>query len=131
MNEKALDLLIYSLDNELNPNQKVMLDQFLSESAELRAEKEQLLKMRHALSEIKETSHSYLSEAILNKIEAPQEAEFQAIIMQLFPKVAAACVLVIMVTIFATYYYTGSLSAEAMVGIQNLSPEDAYSLMQE
>lgn len=130
MKDKALDLLIYSLDNELTVTEQAVLAQYLEDSEELRTEKEKLLIMRTALSELKIRDKSILADNILQSIYTEtKEPEFQRIIMQLFPKVAAACILITAATLFATYIYLGSLSPEALVGIENLSPEDAYSLM--
>lgn len=130
MKDKALDLLIHSLDNELTPAQKEQLAFYFEEYPSLKEEEEKLRTLRIALSNLQTDNQSSIADKVIGKLSTRKiETDFQAVIMQLFPKVAAACLLVIVVTILATFYVEGSLSADALVGIQDLSPEDAYSIL--
>ena len=53
-----------------------------------------------------------------------------ATIHKLFPRVAAACVLLVLLSVVAIYFTEGNLSMEAIVGVQDLAPEDAYSYLE-
>lgn len=133
MNDKALALLIHSLDNELSSKEQEQLDAYLDASEVLRREKELLLDMRSGLADLKVGPDKGFADQIVRQINAAEQKaknpELQAIIMNLFPKVAAACVIVLVVAVLATFLMEGSLSVEAFIGLQDLSPEDAYSLL--
>jgi hypothetical protein len=134
MNDKALALLIHSLDNELNSGEQKQLDTYLAASEALRREKELLLEMRSGLADLKVVPEKGFADQIVRQINASEQKaknpDLQVIIMNLFPKVAAACVIVLVVAVLATFLMEGSLSMEAFLGLQDLSPEDAYSLME-
>ncbi len=135
MNNKALELLIRSLDRELSAAEQQQLDQYLQTSEELRREKILLLKMRGGLAELKTSARSGFADRLIRELsqeqrqEREQESYLFVIINSLLPKVAAACVIVVVLTVLATFLMEGSLSMEAFIGVQDLSPEDAYSLM--
>jgi len=135
MKNKALDLLIRSLDNPLSAAEQKLLDQQLESSEALRRGKAQLLKMRAELAQLKADAQPGFAEQLIRQLNA-EEAQsdnppLQAVIMRLFPKVAAACVIVVVLTVLATFFTEGSLSLEAFIGIQDLSPEDAYTLLDQ
>ena len=125
MDEKILDLLIYSLDNELTDTQQKMLDEALQNSEALRQEQARLLHMRKELAAFSAAPDATFSSNVLQVLEQPQSFN----IVQLFPKVAAASVLLFIGSLLAIYFSEGNLSMEAIVGVQDLTPEDAYSYL--
>lgn len=133
MNDKALALLIRSFDAELNSKEQEQLDQYLAASEALRHEKELLLEMRSGLADLKVGQKIGFADQIVRQINAQKEKIYnpglQVIIMNMFPKVAAACVIVLVVAVLATFFLEGNLSLEAFIGVQDLSPEDAYTLL--
>lgn len=133
MNNKALALLIHSLDNELSSKQQEQLEVYLADSEALRHEKELLLEMRSGLADLKVDSEKGFADQIVRQLNTSERKaptpDLQLIIMNLFPKVAAACVIVLVVAVLATFLMEGSLSMEAFIGLQDLSPEDAYTLL--
>ncbi len=135
MNNKALELLIRSLDEELTAAEQQQLGQYLKESEALRKEKALLLKMRAGLADMKATAHPGFADQLIRELSQEQqpdqekESQLFVIINHLFPKVAAACVIVVVLTVLATFLMEGSLSLEAFIGVQDLSPEDAYTLI--
>jgi anti-sigma factor RsiW len=133
MKDKALALLIHSLDNELNSQEQEQLDAYLAASEALGREKELLLEMRSGLATLKVGPDKGFADQIIRQINASeqkaQNPDLQVFIMNLFPKVAAACVIVLVVAVLATFLMEGNLSMEAFIGLQDLSPEDAYTLL--
>jgi hypothetical protein len=51
-----------------------------------------------------------------------------ALVVQLFPRVAAACAIVLVALTLFLYFEAGSLSADALVGLEDLSIDDAVAL---
>ncbi len=133
MKDKALALLIRSFDAELNLEEQQQLDQYLTSSEALRKEKKLLLEMRRGLAELKMVPKKNFADQIVRQINTQNQKLYnpglQPIIMNLFPKVAAACVIVIVVAVLTTFFIEGNLSLEAFIGVQDLSPEDAYTLL--
>jgi anti-sigma factor RsiW len=130
MDEKILSLLIYSLDNELSAEEQQQLDQALASSAELQAEQERLLAIRQALASHTIPADNTFADAVMQQLEEERETGVEARILQLFPKVAAACVVLVLIAMLGIYFSEGSLSTEAIVGVQDLAPEDAYSYLE-
>ena len=139
MKDKALKLLIRSLDNELSLEERGQLDQYLESSKALRKEKALLEEMRAGLTELKVPADDRFADQIIRTLSVQKErsvqkesdgnVNLQAMIMNLFPKVAAACIFAVVVTVLATFFMEGSLSLEAFIGVHDLLPEDAYSLL--
>ena len=129
MNEKNLDLLIYSLDHPLNAAEQATLDAALAGSEALRAEQERLLRMREALSDLSVSEDPAFSADLLQKLESGKRQKIGAAIHRIYPKVAAAAVLLFLITAISIYLTEGNLSVEAIVGTQDLLPEDAYSYL--
>ena len=133
MKDKALKLLIRSLDNELSLEERGQLDQYLESSKALRKEKALLEEMRAGLTELKVPADDRFADQIIRTLSVQKESDgnvnLQAMIMNLFPKVAAACIFAVVVTVLATFFMEGSLSLEAFIGVHDLLPEDAYSLL--
>lgn len=125
MDEKILNLLIYSLDNKLTEAQQEMLEEALQSSEMLQKEKARLLHMRNELASFSVEPDDTFSSEVLLQLENPKSLN----IVHLFPKVAAASVLLFMGSLLAIYFSEGNLSMEAIVGIQDLTPEDAYSYL--
>lgn len=130
MNKEMLDLLIYSLDFELNTEEALRLEKALTASEELRLEKEQLLKARQFVQAFKLEADSTFVNKVMAQIKEAPVPVFTKAIIQLFPKVAAACVLLFFITLIGIYVTEGSLSADAIIGIDDISVEEAFSLIE-
>lgn len=129
MNEKMLDLLIYSLDNNLTEAEQAKLDAALAASASLRAEKEQLLQMRTALGNFSLEKDSAFTADLMQHLDQQQRIKLGARIRRIYPRVVAACIIIALLSMLGIYLAEGSFSMEAIVGIQDLTPEDAYSYL--
>lgn len=123
-----LNLLLHSFDNELTPEQATQLEAALANSPELREEKVRLLEMRALFSAAKmEADHTFVNRVML-RIEEVKSTSFSKVIVNLFPKVAAACVVFILATLIGIYVTEGTLSADAIMGIEDISVEEALTI---
>lgn len=129
MNEKIIQLLLHSLDHELTEAEQLELGAALEASAELRAEQKALLEMRAALTNFSVEADPAFVDDLMQQLPSEKTVYISGSIRKLFPKVAAACVLVLLLSVLSIYFTEGNLSVEAIVGIQDLSPEDAYSYL--
>lgn len=129
MKKEWLDLLIYSMDHPLTPEEQKILDEALSLSKALKKEQEQLLAMRSLLSQNTPPASPIFVENVIAKLARPQQPKLTTIIVDLYPQIAAACVLFIAVALSAIYVSEGSLTYDALVGVNELSFGDANTLI--
>ncbi len=60
-----------------------------------------------------------------------QQQSLSGRIVELFPRVVAACLVLFLLSIVATYLSSGTLTSETIIGIQDLTIEDAYVYLTE
>lgn len=128
MEKTMKDLLLYSLDNELTPDQQVHLEKALAESAELRQEKQQLLQMRSLVAGLRVRRDLSFPERVMNRLHIKEKRGFFSDLVALSPKVAAACIVFMLATIVGIYVREGSLSSDVIIGVEELTPEDAFGV---
>ena len=124
---KMSDLLIRSLDEELSAAEQEQLNRALAVSEELRLEREQLLRLRAALASLQPEPMPDFADRVKARLD--DATSLTVAIVRLFPRVAAACVLVLLFVLLAVYLSEGNLSTEAIIGTQELTVEDAYALV--
>ncbi|MCH2084230.1 MAG: hypothetical protein MK226_17670 [Saprospiraceae bacterium] len=129
MKQEWLDLLIYSMDHPLTPEEQKTLDEALSLSDALKKEQEQLLAVRNLLLQNTPPASPIFVENVIAKLARPQQPKLTTIIVDLYPQIAAACVLFIAVALSAIYVSEGSLTYDALVGVNELSFGDANTLI--
>ena len=124
--EEHYALLLKSLDQTLHPDEQNQLDQALAQSEDLRREKKSLMALRLALSrQAVSTTPSNFSQVIWQKVQQPKVI----LLNRWMPQIAAACLILLCTALIGIYTLEGTLSTEALLGIQDLSPEEAYTLM--
>lgn len=123
-----LDLLIKSLDTPLGEGERQQLDAALAERADLRTQQGQLLALRQALT----TLHPEPDAAFTARVMADIRYQnlFIAPITRLWPMVAVAASVALVLGLTFIYYHSGSLDADALLGLDNLDLEDAFALGQ-
>ena len=119
------DLLIRSFDEELSPDDAVMLEDALKQSSALRAEKQRLEQMRRAIAELQAPEDGQFAQRVMAKLREGRKKTLNSRLVSIFPKVAAACLLVFMLSLLAIYFSSGTLSIDAIIGVEELTPEDA------
>ena len=124
------DLLYRSLDGKLSSGEEKRLKAALDEHPSIRRERDELLKLRSALKELRLDKDPDFVERIMSKTagkNAPNGLPTR--IARLFPRVAAACVIALIVTFLLIFWSDGPLSTDVIIGVENLQPEDAYLLI--
>lgn len=124
--EAQYELLLKSLDQTLSASEQALLDQALAKSDALQTAKMQLINMRSLLAQkfISETPDGF-SQGILQGIQRPKVIQLNS----WMPQIAAACLILLCTALISIYTMEGTLSTEALLGIQDLSPEEAYTLL--
>lgn len=101
MNKKILELLYRSFDERLNPGEQKILDQALSDSAELRAEKNRIAQMRAMITDSSPDGfHPFFAEKVLRQIRSqarPAVESFFESFIELFRPVAIAAAILFIV----------------------------------
>lgn len=124
--EEQYELLLKSLDQTLPAPEQKQLDQALAQSETLRQAQTQLGALRglmeqHSIS----PTPSGFSQSILQRIQQPKVIQLNS----WMPQIAAACLILLCTALISIYTMEGTLSTEALLGVQDLSPEEAYTLL--
>lgn len=124
--EEQYELLLRSLDQTLSAPEQKQLDQALAESNALQTAKMELIQVRSLLAQkpISRTPDGF-SQGILQSIQRPKVIQLNS----WMPQIAAACFILLCTALISIYTMEGTLSTEALLGIQDLSPEEAYTLL--
>lgn len=126
-----LDLLLRSLDTELSQDEAEKLEQALQESEVLRQEKVRLLAMRGQLGAWTAPEDPTFADRVMVKLGKQAEEDLSAVIIRLFPRVAAACVLILAVALGTIYVTEGSLMLDTIIGVNEVVLEDAVLLVED
>lgn len=125
-----LDLLIYSLDNKLDEGQSQDLAKALADSADLRVEKKRLLKIRQLIGALTVEASPLFADGVVAALHQTTE-KVEARIIDLFPRVAAACVAFFILTFIMVILTEANFATDMLVGVEDLTPEEAYSLLEK
>lgn len=126
-----LDLLLRSMDMELPEAEAEKLEQALQESASLQQEKVRLLAMREQLEAWTAPEDPTFADRVMVNLGKQVEEDLSAVIIRLFPKVAAACVLILAVALGTIYVTEGSLMLDTIIGVNEVVLEDAVLLVED
>jgi anti-sigma factor RsiW len=132
MKKEWTNLLIKSFDQELSAIEKKELEQALANSAALRAEKEALLNTRQLFASFSPKADNDFATKVLNRIEKKKpviKKNLTFYLSHIYPKAVAACILILFSFIAFIYLSEGSLDSDALIGINDLSPDEAYSFL--
>ena len=127
----AKTLLIESFDRQLSPDEQAFLDQALAQDTGLRTEKQQLLAIREGLNQLLVSPKMGFADSVIHQLDATRPKGVLYQIAKLFPQVAAASVLVAMLSLFSIYWSAGSLNTDTLIGYQDLHPEEAVYVLEE
>ena len=131
MDKKLKDLLYRSFDSDLDPKDKKLLEEALSQSDEFRREKEMIILLRDKVQQGKVTSfRPFFADRVMEKIRSlnridESEQFFESLFVLFRPITIAAAVLII---IIAAYNITSSdqFSLEGALGIPEVTVNEAY-----
>ncbi|MCB0561485.1 MAG: hypothetical protein H6573_09415 [Lewinellaceae bacterium] len=125
--ETIEELLLRSFEQQLSAEERGRLDAALAGSEELRREQQQLEKVRHWLGSLQATPKNGFVDGVMKELNT---SPVEATLLSILPRAAAACLIVLLLTLIGIYMAEGSLSTDAIIGVNNLAPEDAYSYLE-
>ena len=125
--ETINELLLRSFDQELSAGEKARLDAALAGSEELRLEKQRLEKVRYLLGSLQAGPPGGFVDGVMARLKA---STAEATLLSLLPRAAAACLIILLLALAGIYLAEGSLSTDAIIGVANLAPEDAYTYLE-
>ncbi len=129
--DALLELLIFSLDNEISEEEQLKLTHALEEDKWLQTQREKLLAMRAFLSEeYRATDRVFdLSGPILEAVEREKQMKFLHGFSSLYPVVAAACIVLFIAVFLHFTFSSDGLSVDTLVGLEDIEIEDAYTYL--
>ena len=128
MGKHLQELLMSSFDEALNEAERQELSRALAESENLSKEKEKLEQIRALVSKNQASYRPYFASRVMNRLENLKHAgsfendESQYLSLA-FNRLAVSGALAIILLLGITYFTTGSLSLDAILGISDLSTE--------
>ncbi|HFA50763.1 MAG TPA: hypothetical protein ENJ95_17280 [Bacteroidetes bacterium] len=129
--KNAFELLVYSLDNELTKEEQRQLNAALLASPELQKEKEEYIKMREIVSDISFSENPHFIEKTMQQWAAQKSGNnFNNNIVQLFPRVAAAAAILFLFAWSVIYFSGGNIVSDTLLLVGDVSPDEAYSLLE-
>lgn len=124
------ELMLRSLDFPLTPEESKKLEEGLLQFPELVVERDELMNIREALSGLKLEASPSFQKQVMAQLPSAKEVTLTIAISRWLPRVAAACLVAIALAALSVYLTEGSLTTEAIMGIQDLAPEDAYTYLE-
>lgn len=134
MKKEWINLLHRSFEDDLSKEETTRLTNALKESAELRKEQTALIATRNLFTSFSVTKDEAFVAAIMNTIEQENIVAKRQIghyLSQIFPIAIAACLLIFTSFMVSIYISEGNLDSETLVGINDLSPDEAYTYLME
>lgn len=131
--DQLYQLLLRSLDESLSEQEQAQLDAGLAQSAELRAEKEQLLALRATLEGQADAYQfkPFFAGRVMEKIRLEKNPPVQAAnvdfinaLVLSFQRLAVPSFALICIMLAYTYFTADSLTLQAVMGISDVAPED-------
>ncbi len=131
MDKKLRDLLYRSFDLDLNPEEKKMLEQALSQTKELRQEKEMITSLREDIKRSKMTSFQphfadRVMENIRSSIQIDESEQFFESLFVFFRPIAITAAILIIIIAGYNITTTGHFSIEGALGIPEVTVNDVY-----
>jgi len=127
--DQILNVLIRSLDGALPASEEAQLEEALRTSERLRLEKARLLDLRAELKDWSVPEDPDFAARVLSQIGKQAEEDLSGVIIRLFPRVAAACVMVLAVALGTIYLTDGSLMLDTIIGVNEVVLEEAVMLV--
>lgn len=119
-------LLLRSITESLSSEEQERLEAALAQSEALRQEQKQLMTTRDMVRQAIPAADPGFSQRVLQRLDKGRKEV--TLVVRLFPRVAAACIAVLIALGLFLYFEAGSLSTDALVGLEDLSLEEAVAL---
>lgn len=134
MKKEWINLMHRSFEAELSKEETIQLEKALRESAELRIAQADLIATRNLFTSFSVKKDDNFVEKIMEAIEEKEIVAKRQIghyLSKILPISIAACVLILMSFVAHIYIAEGNLDMETLVGINELSPDEAYAYLME
>jgi len=133
MKKEWIKLLHRSFEEELSKEEARQLTAALQASPELRQEQAELTAMRNLFTSFSVAREEDFVVDVMKEIEEGIIAKRKIghYLSKIFPISIAACVLILMSFIAHIYVSEEHFDSESIVGVNDLSPDDAYSYLLE
>lgn len=131
MDKRLRDLLYRSFDSKLFPEEKKLLEQALSQSKQLKQEKEMISSLRKDIKRSKITSFQpYFADRVMENIRSSKQIDeseqfFESLFVFFRPIAITAAVLIIIIAGY-NITTTGYFSIEGALGIPEVTVDDVY-----
>ncbi len=132
--QHLLDLLMRSLDGDLDGKDRKMLEKALSESAELRNEKDKLIRLRELIGSGDYQFKHGFTDRVMDRLAKPKngrliEFNFARDLNKVFMRVAISGVAAIILLLLSIYLTTGSVSIDSLSGAESYSEDNVISYL--
>jgi hypothetical protein len=132
MNHTTKELLFISFQRELSQEEKECLNDALSKSETMRIEQKRLEAMHQILSSVEPVESSIFTDRVMHAvsdIHQKNKYAFSPQMVRYLSRIAAACLILIGIFIADIYRTEGTLTPEVLIGLDDLSADEAYSLL--
>ena len=126
---KLYDLLVRSFDTPLAKEEQEQLEFALKNSEVLRKAQQELIGLRSQLSSFEVSAEPLFTDQVMQKIGASSTKIIP--LRRYATQIAAACLILILATGVGMYMLEGGLDAEIILGVDELDPLDAYTLLNQ
>ncbi len=132
--QHLLDLLMRSLDGDLDEKDRKMLEKALSESEELRNEKDKLIRLRELVGSGDYQFKHGFTDRVMDRLAKPKngrliEFNFARDLNKIFMRVAISGVAAIILLLLSIYLTTGSVSIDSLSGAESYSEDNVISYL--
>ncbi|MFQ5752288.1 MAG: hypothetical protein ACE5HI_09850 [bacterium] len=131
MNERILDLLYRSFDEELSKAEQSELKKALAASPELQKEKVRIAELRQAIAINAERSfRPFFAARVMQRLktDAPKEEDFFASLVWAFQRIALVGAIAILLLIANNILINNNRSLDSILAIPQLSVADVWQL---
>lgn len=132
MKKEWINLLHRSFEEELSKAETIQLETALKESEALRLEQAELRATRNLFAAFSVEKDDNFVAAVMEAVEEKElvaKRQIEHHLSKIFPVAIAACVLILMSFVTHIYISEGNFESDSIVGVSDLSPDDAYSYL--
>ena len=133
MQEERFRILMFSsLEGTITPGEQKELDQLLGSDPAYREQYDQLLQIREGLHSWTVPEEGGWTESQVDHLVKRAMRRQEAVIVTLgrhWQKIAAACVIILLVSIGSIYVQSGTLDSDTLVGIDEIEADEAYTYL--
>ena len=131
MYEKYRELLYRSFDSELSTKEQEQLEQALTDSEELRREKDNIIALRQSISmEKRKFFKPFFADRVMAKIAESKQKNNEELFFEslfaLFRPVAIAATILIIIVIGYNISASGQVSVDSALAVPDLSLEEVF-----